>query len=67
MGQVGNGANCLIGGATVFWRRQLGGGAVAALMRAWKRPGQDADPLSLVVDVTSWYDEEQLRLVKGTI
>jgi hypothetical protein len=23
-------------------------------------------PVQLVVDVTSWYDEEQLRLVKGT-
>jgi hypothetical protein len=31
-----------------------------------ERPGRVADPLSLVVDVTSWYDEEQLRLVKGT-
>ncbi len=31
-----------------------------------ERPGRIADPLSLVVDITSWYDEEQLRLVKGT-
>ncbi len=32
----------------------------------WERPGRVADPLSLVVDETSWYDDEQLRLVKGT-
>ncbi len=35
-------------------------------VESWERPGQVADPLSLVVDVTSLYDEEQLRLVKGT-
>jgi hypothetical protein len=35
MGQVGNSANHLIAGATVFWRRQLGGSVVAALMRAF--------------------------------
>ncbi len=36
------------------------------VVESWERPGQVANPLSLVVDVTSWYDEEQLRLVKGT-
>ncbi len=35
-------------------------------VESWERPGRVADPLSLVVDFTSWYDEEQLRLVKGT-
>jgi hypothetical protein len=35
MGRVGDGADRLIAGATAFWRRQLGGGAVAALMRAF--------------------------------
>jgi hypothetical protein len=35
-------------------------------VESWERPGRVADPLSLDVDVTSWYDEEQLRLVKGT-
>jgi hypothetical protein len=65
MGRVGDGANRLIAGTTAFWWQQLGGDVVAALMRAWERPGRIASPLSLVVDVTSWYDEEQLRLVKG--
>ena len=36
------------------------------VLESWERPGWVADPLLLVVDVTSWYDEEQLRLVKGT-
>jgi hypothetical protein len=35
-------------------------------MKSWERPEQVANSLSLVVDVTSWDDEEQLRLVKGT-
>ncbi len=35
-------------------------------VESWERPGRVANPLSLVVDETSWYDEEQLGLVKGT-
>jgi hypothetical protein len=35
MRQVGNGADRLIAGTMAFWRRQLGSGAVAALMRAF--------------------------------
>jgi hypothetical protein len=34
-GQVGNGADHLIAGATAFWWQQLGGGAVAASMRTF--------------------------------
>ncbi len=35
MGRVGDGADRHIAGATAFWRRQLGGGVVAASMRAF--------------------------------
>jgi hypothetical protein len=38
--------------------------AIVVGMESVERPGRVANPLSLVS--ASWYEEEQLRLVKGT-